>query len=156
MAKLYELNHLIATFNLEIDEETGEIANADELDALELERDEKIENIALWIKNLTSDADAISAEAKKLTARAQAAKNKAERLKAYITDNLAGEKFSTPRVAISYRKSQAVKVTDALALPDAYKVVDIKPDKTAIKNAIKAGEKVQGAEVEERVSTIIK
>ena len=38
------------------DQETGEILDSDRLDQLEMERDTKIENIALYIKNLTADA----------------------------------------------------------------------------------------------------
>ena len=45
---LYELNKAIADFDLEIDEETGEVLNADELDQITLARDEKIENIAFF------------------------------------------------------------------------------------------------------------
>ena len=66
MANLYELTAQLENFELEVDEETGEITNLDELDALQLERDEKIENIALWVKNLTADAAAIKAEAQNL------------------------------------------------------------------------------------------
>ena len=77
MANLYELTAQIENFELEVDEETGEITNLDELDALQMERDEKIENIALWVKNLTADAAAIKAEAQNLTKRQKAAENKA-------------------------------------------------------------------------------
>ena len=153
---LYELAHEMAAFDLKVDEETGEVTNMDELEALQMEHDAKVENIGLWIKNLRAESEAIKEEAKKLTARAKVAENKAERLKDYLTECLAGEKFSTPRLNISYRKSQAVNITDTLALPERFKVVDVKPDKTAIKNAIKAGEVVTGAELEERTSTIIK
>ena len=48
---LFELNQALMDFELEIDEETGEILNADALDSLELERDTKIENIALYQSN---------------------------------------------------------------------------------------------------------
>ena len=75
---LFELNDALRNFNLEIDEETGEILNAAELDALEMQRDEKIENIALWIKNLKAEAEAVKmkaeaeAEAKRLVLKAEA------------------------------------------------------------------------------------
>ena len=38
MATLYELVKEIENFDLQIDEETGELLNIDELDALQLER----------------------------------------------------------------------------------------------------------------------
>lgn len=40
-----------------VDTETGEIINVEALNALKMQRDTKIENIALWIKNLLSDAE---------------------------------------------------------------------------------------------------
>ena len=58
MARLYEIMQEIEGFEFEVDGETGEILNADALDLLEIERDTKIENICLWIKNLRADARA--------------------------------------------------------------------------------------------------
>lgn len=153
---LYELAHEMAAFDLKVDEETGEVTNMDELEALQMEHDAKVENIGLWVKNLKAESDAIKEEVKKLTARARVADNKAERLKEYLTECLAGEKFKTARLQVSYRKSQAVNITDTLALPEEFTVIDIKPDKTAIKTAIKMGNTIPGAELEERTSTIIK
>lgn len=154
--KLYELVNEIENFNLEVDEETGEVVNIADLENLQIEKDTKIENIGLLIKNLKAESDAIKEEAKRLTARAKVAENKAESLKRYLADCLGGEKFKTPRVAISYRKSQAVNIIDIQSISDEYKVVEIKPDKTAIKNAIKEGKVVVGAELEERQSIAIK
>ena len=62
MANLYELERALQEFELEIDEETGEILNMEDMDALQMERDIKVENIALWIKNLLSDAEAYKRE----------------------------------------------------------------------------------------------
>lgn len=149
MAKLYELTQALERFDLVIDEETGEILNYDELDALEVERNEKIENIGLWIKNLESDADAYSKEAEAFQKKKKAAQNKAERLKEYLDINLKGEKFKSDRVDITYRKSEAVEVEDVKELPAEFiKVVtDYKPDKNAIKQAIKDGESIRGAHI---------
>ena len=62
MGRLYDLVREIEDFEFEIDEETGEILNANDLDNLELEKNEKIEQLCLWIKNLKSDAAAYKAE----------------------------------------------------------------------------------------------
>lgn len=158
MANLYELTRAIEEFDLEIDEETGEVTNLDELDALELERDTKVENIALWVKNLTAEAAAIKAEVQNLTKRQKAAENKAERLKDYLMGNLAGEKFKTPKVAISYRTSEAVEITDEDLIPDEFLTIktEYKPDKKAIKDELKAGGEVEGAELVKRTSLQIK
>lgn len=139
------------------DQETGEILDSDRLDQLEMERDTKIENIALYIKNLTADAEALKAEKQSFAERQKAAENKAESLKKYLANYLAGQKFSTPKVAISFRKTSSVNVTDISQLPEKFlKFADPTPDKTAIKNAIKAGTTVTGAEIVEGQSISIK
>ena len=63
------------------DQETGEIFDSKKMDQLEMERDTKIENIALYIKNLTADAEALKTEKQSFAERQKAAENKAESLK---------------------------------------------------------------------------
>ena len=48
--RLYEIDEAILSC---IDTDTGEILDADKLNALQIEREEKLENVALWIKKLT-------------------------------------------------------------------------------------------------------
>ena len=59
MATLFEIDQAILAT---IDFETGEILDTDALEALQMEREAKLENIALWVKNLMSDAAAYKAE----------------------------------------------------------------------------------------------
>lgn len=155
---LYELNKAIADFDLEIDEETGEVLNADELDQITLARDEKIENIALWVKDLLAEADAIKAEEQALTKRRKQAENKADWLKRYVAQALEGEKFKTPRVAISYRTSEAVEILDEDLIPEGCMTIktEIKPDKKIIKDELKRGVIVPGAVLVKRTSLQIK
>lgn len=100
MGRLYDLVREIEDFEFEIDEETGEILNAEDLDNLELEKNEKIEQLCLWIKNLKSDASAYKAEKDSFAKKQKAAENKAESIKNYIAYILAGEKFKTDRGAV--------------------------------------------------------
>ena len=105
---LYEINSAILEL---LDEETGEIANAESFENLMMAREEKIENIALYIKNLESNAEQIKAEEKSLKSRRESAENKAENLRAYLATALGdGQKFETPRVKLSWRKSESVKI----------------------------------------------
>lgn len=60
---LYELDERIKNFELDVNED-GEIVNTDDLDKIEMERAEKIENVALYIKNARADRDALKAEKK--------------------------------------------------------------------------------------------
>lgn len=157
MATLYELADALRGFDLDIDEETGEITNMDDLDAIEMEFREKVENVALMVKNFLSDAEAYKREKESFAKKEQIAKNKAERLKAYLAGNLGGEKFKSDRVTISYRKSDSVEITDAAALPVKYlRTKEPEPNKAEIKKALKAGEEVSGAVLVEKESIQIK
>lgn len=99
MATLYEINQNILNCitteeGMTVNTETGEVIDVAALEALELERSEKIRNIALWIKNLKSDATALDAEEKAFKARKDAAKKKAEQLSGYLASVLNGEKVT--------------------------------------------------------------
>lgn len=152
---LFELNQAVRDFELEIDEETGEILNADALDSLELERDTKIENIALWIKNLKAEAEAVKKQKEAFYSREKALTNKAERLKEYLANNLMGEKFKTDRVVLSWRKSQAVEVDDNFS-DERFIKYEPKISKSEIKDALKSGEVIEGARLVENNSLQIK
>lgn len=154
MSALYEIDNAILDC---IDMETGEILDPEKLEELQMERDQKIENIALWYKNLISDAEAYKAEKNSFADKEKAAKNRAESLKKYLDYALAGDKFKTVRVNISYRRSESVECEDIQVVPRDYVVYgEPKLDKTAIKQAIKAGEEVQGCEVVEKQNIQIK
>lgn len=151
---LYEINNAILDC---VDMETGEIIDIDRLDCLQIERSEKIENIACWIKNLKSDAEQLKVESDNLLQRRRVAENKAESLKTYLQQALEGEKFKSPKVAISYRKTKSVDVTDISQLPEwALRFSDPVPNKTEIKKKIELGQSVPGAEIKEYQSMIIK
>lgn len=140
-----------------VDMETGEIIDTERLNQLEMERDVKIENIACWIKNLIAEADALKAQKQAFADRQKAAENKAESLKKYLSNYLAGQKFSTDKVAVSFRKTSSVNVTDIAKIPEEYlKFADPTADKTAIKKAINAGTVIAGAEIVEGLSISIK
>lgn len=157
MATLYELNQKFNEFEFEIDEETGEILNAEELDKIELERNEKLENIGLWIKNLESDAEAYKREKDSFAEKERLAKNKVESLKKYLNFVLNGDTFKSDRVNITYRKSTALNVIDEYVIPKKYFVKQApKLDKKAVKDAIKSGKKVKGAEIIEKENIQIK
>lgn len=151
---LYEIDFEIMNC---LDEETGEIIDTEKLDTLQMERDRKIDNIGLWIKDLDAEAEAIKAEQLKLADRMAAAERKATKLRQYLTHFLDGEKFKTPRLAISFRKSTQVCVDDATALPEDYlKYAEPTVDKTKVKNALKDGVLLNGVRLIERKNIQIK
>jgi len=156
---LYEISAAIENAFMDcIDPETGEIVgDTSALDDLQIQREEKIENIALFIKNLKAEAEAIQNEERKLKSRRQACENHADWLKKYLANNLQGEKFKSARVSISWRKSQAVEVEDVWKLPAEYiRMADPEPKKTEIKEALKQGIEIPGAELVDNLSMTIR
>ena len=158
--KLYEIDNAILDC---IDLETGEIIDTERLDALQIERDAKIENVVLWIKDLKAEAEAIKAEKLALAERQKVAENKVESLKKWVAYALGGQKFSTAKCAVAYRNTESVEVTEegleALMKEHdelrTYKAPEA--NKTASKNAIKNdGLNVAGVQLVQNVSTIIK
>ena len=164
MASLYELDQAVLAVldnGLVFDEETGEILwDEDNFNQLEIERNDKLESVALYVKSLEAEAAAIKAEEKALANRRSVKEKKVARLRGYLTESMQAfgdTKLETPRVAVSFRKSQVVEVWDARELPEDYlKHPEPKPDKTAIKAAIKAGWDVPGADLVERQNIQIK
>ena len=140
-----------------IEEETGEIDEAKAnkyLESLKIDRKEKIENIAVYIKTLDSEAAAIKAEEKRLKERREAKERKAERLRDYLKTSMLmfdEKRFETARVVLSFRASKTVIVSDIELLDKAYikEKVEYSADKTAIKKAIESGATVNGAFIEE-------
>ena len=153
MATFYEINEQIAGL---VDPETGEIADFEAFEKLNLDLDTKIKNIALWIVNLRSDAEQLEEQEKKFRDRKTAAKNKAESLKNLLDGFLSGEKRSFPEVVISYRKSEQVTVDDDAKLDDRFLRIKTEIDKTALKDALKHGESIEGARLEVKNNIQIK
>jgi hypothetical protein len=141
-----------------VDTEDGEIFDLQQFEALQMERDAKIEGMCCYIKNKLAEADAIDAEAYTLSHRSGVIRKEVERCKAYLAGALYGEKFETPRCKITWRKSEVCNVLSMEEIPEEYKrtKVTIDADKTAIKKAIKAGAEVPGAEVIQKLNMTLK
>lgn len=158
MASLYQIRQEIESFDLEFDPETGEVLNVLAWDELNMAFEEKVENIACYIKNLASDVLAFKAEEEQLAMRRKSAEKKIKYLKRLLADNMDGQKFSTSKCAVSFRKSETVEVDDMKLLPaELLRVKNIiEVDKTAIKTALKAGQEINGCRLIENVNTQIK
>ena len=159
--KLYEINQQIEQLIDNIDPETGEaLFDEEALNELMLAREEKIEQVALAVKNITAEADAIATEIKKLTERKRVLENKAESIRDYLQRQLDGAKFQTAKVAISYRNTKSVEINEAKfwesdPLPCFYRTKQ-EADKTAIRKAIEDGQTVPGAEIVVKSSMQVK
>lgn len=156
---LYEIDQAIASL---VDPDTGEVLDYAEFEALNMARSQKVENIALWIKNLRSQAEAIRNEEKVLSERRQKATHKAEMLSAYLSKMLDGQTLDTPRVQCGFRRSSAVKLDENVfmiwASVEDKSLLRVKsePDKAEIMRRLKAGDSIPGAELVERNNLIVK
>lgn len=156
---LYEINKQIAyAIEQGFDPETGEILDASALEQLQIDRNEKIENICLYIKDLIAEAAAIKTEEVSLAGRRMHTEHKVASLKKYLQAMLNGEKWKSSKAVVSYRRTQSVQILDESLLPDDYirtKTVR-EPDKIAIKDCLKAGGSIPGATLEESQKMSVK
>lgn len=141
-----------------VDEETGDIVDVEKLEALEMELDEKISNIACWIKNLDAEAEAIKAERLNLEKRQKADENKSKSLKSFLQYILNGKKFRNEKCIVSYRHNKKVLIDDDAVekLPEEFQKITIEPRKKELAEAMKLGFEFEGAELVDSVSVVIR
>lgn len=149
---IYEIDEKILSL---IDPVTGELKDYEAFAELQMAREQKAENVALWIKDLTAEAKAIKEEEDKLATRRKSAENKVASLKRFLGMMLDGEKFKTARVSVSYRNTPSVEVDeDFIAIAEGdpalerfldYKNPTVK--KTELKDALTAGESIPHARI---------
>lgn len=157
MATLYELTgQFLDIYNMELDEET----KLDTLDSIDWQTDyeNKVENYVKVIKNTEADIEARKNEIKRLTELNRADKRKIERMEENLKESMVvtgHEQVDTTLFKVSFRKSEAVEVDDLL-LPEAYKVATYKPDKKRLKEDLKNGLEILGAELVERKNLSIR
>lgn len=161
MRSLYEINKDLEQLLSNVDEDTGELLiDPEALDALMMERQDKLEGVALYVKNIAAEVNAIKAEEDALKERRERLAKKKEGLTRYLTDALAGEKLETARVSITYRKSKSVEIDPELFWQNPaaafVRYKDPEPDKKAISDALKSGGIVPGAKIVEKTSMSIK
>jgi hypothetical protein len=136
------------------DPETGELVDEAAFDQLAMERDEKIKRTALYYKAQAKLAKDIQEEIRALQERQRVAKNKAERTKELLEYALQGEKFVSPEVEVTYRKSVSLDVEDEAAVIewaketgnlDCLKVPTVTISANDVKALLKSGVDIPGA-----------
>ena len=159
MATLYEMTgiaaQLYALFEAdEIDEQTV----MDTLEGIGVEG--KLEDYCKVIRQLESDAVAYKTEKLRFADKQSKAEKSVERMKETIltyfeVTGSTGEKVGA--FDIKLRKSESVVIDDVYKLDDSFVTYqEPKPDKAAIKKAIKSGVLVSGAHIEEKNNLNIK
>lgn len=135
-----------------VDEETGEFDEQgfqNAIQQLQISKDAKLENCALAIKNLNAEINDIENEINSFKERKDKKKRKIESIKKIIDFALQGEKFETSKVSLYYTKSSKVEIYDENKVDEEYikKTITTSFDKKAIREAIKKGVEVKGAEI---------
>lgn len=152
---LYEIDQAILNT---VDPETGEILDVEALNTLQMARTDKLESVALWIKNLQADANAFKAEKEAFAEREKKALAKVDSLKKWLSMACDGQKFTTWRCAVTFRKSEKVEILDETKIPQELLKATciVQPDKAAIKEALRAGEVIEGCALVTNMNPIIK
>lgn len=155
---LYDIDQRISEL-LEsgVDPETGEITvDAAALEALQMEREQKLENVGLAIKALAAEAKAIRDEERVLAERRRAKEAMGERLKSWLLFALDGGKLETARVKLAVRQgAPQANIDDEAFLPwamesghdELLRYRDPEIDRRAVLALLKAGRELPGCSI---------
>jgi transcription antitermination factor NusG len=133
--------------------ENGGDVTPEILEALQINQDQlttKATNYVTVIRNLEAEADICASEIKRLQELKKVRENAANRMREAISNAMKlyeVDKIETATTKISFRKSEAVEITDETLIPHEFQKIKVEPDKTKIKAAIKEGRDVKGAEI---------
>jgi hypothetical protein len=135
-----------------------------EFEKMSMAKDEKIENTALYVKQLAYEVQALQEEKRNIDSRIRQKRNTAEFLKGLLDDALEGHKFETPKAKVSFRKTTKVDVEPAFiqyaqgkGLVDLLEVkISQTPKKAEIKKALQNGEQLEHCHLITDRSVIVK
>lgn len=147
-----------------IDSDLDEKTIADTLEGAVGDLEEKAVNVAMFIRNLESSADQIDIAIKQMQERKKSIENKADSIKKYLLENMQRtgiNKIESPYFSVQLKKNPPSVVVDNESDINAkYKVtktvITTSIDKESIKLAIKNGETVSGAHIEQKERIEIK
>lgn len=164
---LYEIDASIeALVSKAVDPDTG-VFNGDSSawEELAIAREQKIENTALYIKNLRAEATALLQEEQNLRRRREIVENKIGWLWQNLNRSLGGENFETARASIRFRKNPpGVDIKDAEqamrwakeSCPDAINFSRPTLSKATLLKLLKDGEEIPGCELVQNLRMEVK
>lgn len=159
-----ELEELVFEYE-EVEEEEDRKKVEEKIKDLKLTYEKKVVNIGLLIKNWVAYEDMLKEEIDRLQKRKKAFETRREWLKGYLKANMIGNKFESPYVTITFRKSESIEVDPAADLeaeakknPSLFRVKTVyEVDKVAVKEQIKqTGVKPDFCELKEKQNIQIK
>lgn len=145
---------------LDLDEQTF----LDTLESLSGDLEVKATNVAMFIKNLESNAAAIKQAEEAMSKRRKAQEDKAKRIKEYLLENMLRtgvSKIECPYFTLSIRKNPpSVEVLMSSSIPDEYfDIPEPQPpvlNKKRLAEDLKAGVVIEGARLAQGNSLQIK
>ena len=144
---------------IEVDLETGEVYGMVELEAANAAFEEKAEAVAVAIRLAEGFIETQQQFERDIAARRRAGEKKVKWLREYLKNNMetvGKDRIETVAAKITLKDTEAVEVTDEQLVPMEYKKIKWEVSKTAIRDAIKNGETVDGARMVIHRSVIIK
>ena len=137
---------------------TGEVLDAEAMDALKMEIPKKLENLGRWMLNLEAEEKALADQEKRFKERKDATKRKRESIKSYVGAFLNGKPYKCTDFEFKWRTSESVKFDgDIYKVPDDYlRYKEPELDKAKIKKALKSGIEISGCSLEVKNNLSIK
>lgn len=160
METLYELTDNYQQV-LEIAEQLDPKTLKDTLDGINDAIDDKAENTAKVIRELEGDINTLTSEIQRLNERKTALSNNVKRIKEYLQNEMekvGKTKVKSERFTIGIQNNPpSVRVEDERKIPrDYFTPQDPKLDKTKLKDELKRGKEIDGAELRQKRSLRIK
>lgn len=161
MANLYNLSTKHRQLLNMLDEGYSIEDLQDTLDSIEVDMNTKVDNTVGLIRSIEADTDAIDKEIKRLQALKKQKNNFISRLKQHLQDALEVQQKNNYRTATNYiykRNNQpSLNITNEALIDKAYRIPQPdKYDKKAMKEDILAGADVEGAELVNSTSLVVK
>ena len=161
MSNIYQINDKFLSVLNMADEDVDPQVIQDTLDSIELELNEKVDNIVGLKRSVDSDVDAIDKELKRLQELKKSKVKFSDRLKGYLSDMLEQRQLDNYRTSKNYiykRKNGASKdVVDESKIPKEYWVSQApKLNSKMLTDDLKAGKEIPGAQLKQTVSLVVK
>jgi transcriptional regulator of heat shock response len=158
--KLYEISQNYSQL-LDMVDVLDEETFRDTLQAIEEALEDKVENMAKFIRCLEADAKAIKEEEQRLADRRKALENRVSSVNEYLQNQMevAGlDKVKRPTVTVSIQNNPpSVEIADESLIPSDYMIPQpSKIDKKSILSALKEGLVIEGCSMKQGRSVRIK
>ncbi|EJD5654702.1 siphovirus Gp157 family protein [Staphylococcus pseudintermedius] len=161
MSNLFEINDKYLSVLEMWNDDIDSTVIKDTLDSIEAELNEKVDNIIGLKRSVDGDIDVIDKEIKRLQTIKKQKQNLSDRLKNYLLEMLEQRDLKKYRTSTNYiykrRNASSVHIIDENIIDKSYFIEQApKLNKKLIKEDIEAGADVEGAELRDSESLVIK